>query len=83
MLNVTGYEQSMLWDKKEDNGKDGAMSKKGVFPVTNWESILQRPRVIELDQTVVDTPNLPFALVVTGEEELSDDIIYELFNQIW
>lgn len=84
MTNVDGYQQVMLWDKKEaDEKSTGDMSRTGTFPVTTWESILNRPRIIEHSEKVVDTPNTPFGFVVVEEEEISDDDVYTLFNQIW
>lgn len=83
--NVSGYEDVMLWRKEEKKDVSGnsSVERVGVFPIGRYDNILQRPRLIEENISLMDTPNLNFALVATAVEEVSDDVIYELFGQIW
>ena len=50
------------------------------FPVSRYESMLNRPRVIYNAQQM---PISNFHLLVTEEGEISDDKVYEMFGQIW
>lgn len=79
--NVGGYHDTMLWGKfEEDNGD---IEKRGIFPVTRYANVMNRPRTITEDSSLASTPNADFHMVVTEVEEVSDDTIYDLFGQIW
>lgn len=83
--NISGYEDVMLWRKEEkkDVNNDTSVERVGVFPIGRYDNILQRPRMLPENTSLMDTPNLNFALVATETEEISDDVVYELFGQIW
>lgn len=80
-LDVTGYGDTFLWGKEE--GENGDIKKKGIFPISRYDNMLNRPRVITEDSSIAVTPNANFHLAVTDVEEVSDDKIFELFGQIW
>lgn len=50
------------------------------FPVSRYEALLNRPRVIDDAQKM---PISNFHLLVTEEGEISDDKVYAMFGQIW
>ena len=50
------------------------------FPITRYDSLLNRPRVIYNAQQM---PVSNFHLLATEEGEISDDKVYEMFGQIW
>lgn len=78
---VVGYSDEMLWGKEEDS--NGKIKKRGIFPITRYDNILNRPRTITEDGSIANTPNADFHLVVTETEEVSDDVIFKLFGQTW
>lgn len=80
-LDVTGYGDILLWGKEE--GEDGSIVKRGIFPISRYDNMLNRPRTINEDTSLAVTPNADFHLVVTETEEVSDDEIFKLFGQIW
>ena len=80
-LDVSGYGDTMLWGKEE--GENGDIKKMGIFPISRYENMLNRPRTVTEDTSLAVTPNANFHLVVTETEEVSDDTIFELFGQIW
>ncbi len=83
--NISGYEDVMIWRKEEkkDVNENVSVERVGVFPIGRYGNILQRPRILPQGTSIVDTPNVNFAMITSGTEEVSDDVIYELFGQIW
>lgn len=80
-LDVSGYGDTILWGKEE--GDNGDIKKMGIFPISRYDNMLNRPRTVDEESSLAVTPNANFHLVVTETEEVSDDIIFELFGQIW
>ena len=81
-LDVSGYQDGMIWGKYQGSSESD-YTKRGIFPFTRYDCILNRPRVIIPGMTIADTPNTPFNLVVVDEEEMSDDDIFALYGQSW
>lgn len=79
--NIVGYSDTLFWDKVEND--DGTVSRRGVFPISRYNCILNRPRVINEGEYVTDTPNANFHLLVTETEEVSDDTVFNLIGQVW
>ena len=75
-----GYSDILMHMHEEtEEGAANGKEKTG-FPVTRYDALLNRPRVID------DAQNMPisnFHLLVTQEGEISDDKVYEMFGQIW
>lgn len=80
MLNITGYLDVLPWAKTEEGE---TLSKQGVFPVTRYEDVLNRPRALHLSKPLVSAPTASFHLVVTDVLEVDDDTIFEWYNQVW
>ena len=81
-LDVSGYEDAMIWAKHE-GASESDYTKRGVFPFTRYDCVFNRPRVIIPGVKIADSPNTAFNLVVTDEEEMSDDDIFALYGQSW
>lgn len=80
-LDISGYGDTMLWEKEE--GENGDIKKMGIFPISRYDNMLNRPRTVTEDSSLALTPNANFHLVVTETEEVTDDEIFKLFGQIW
>lgn len=80
-LDVSGYADQMTWIKNED--ENGRLRKTGIFPITRYPNVLNRPRTITEGETLAQTPNADFHLLTTDVEEVVDDKIFELFGQTW
>ena len=72
------YEDTFLHEIVEENGEK--KKKNLVFPVTRYPNILNRPTVTD---NIRDSKNPEFLLVSTGEEEVDDNEIYDLFGCEW
>lgn len=78
---IVGYSDTMLWDKEEQD--DGTIKRRGVFPITRYHCVLNRPRVIEEGSALAVTPNADFHLLVVEAQEVDDDTIFNLIGQVW
>ncbi len=80
-LDVAGFMDNLLWGKQKNaSGND---VKYGVFPITRYRNVLNRPRVIPEEGNIAVTPNGDFHLVVTDIEDIDDDAVYALYRQNW
>lgn len=81
-LDVTGYVDGQMWIRHQGSSESD-LSKRGFFPFTRYNCILNRPRVITESVRLADTPNMDFALVTSEVEDVPEDDIFALYKQSW
>lgn len=73
-----GYYDTPLWGKTvNENGEEVESL---LFPVTRYKNIVGRPAVVTDMNDIIPTD---MALLKVSEDEIGDDVIYELTGQIW
>ena len=80
-LPIGGYFDHMEWAKMET--PDGDIQRFGVFPITRYRNILNRPRIITEESSMAATTNADFHFLTTEVEEVSDDLVFGWMGQIW
>lgn len=78
-IESSGYSDVFLHFKEENEETSEAKERIG-FPITRYDSLINRPRMIT---SIADTAISDFFLFIEGELEVSDDTIYEMFGQVW
>ena len=80
LINI-GSSDALLHEIVENNGEK--TEERGIFPITRYANVLNRPKVLEPGALVKNANNPDFLLVATSEEEVDDNMIYDFFNQNW
>lgn len=81
-LPVEGAVDTLLWGKME-KGPQGDLAKFQVYPITRYRNVLNRPKLVTEAQSIAGVAYGEFELVTTDVVDVDDELVANLYRQIW